>query len=136
MRQRFGVFCEEVRAVLPLLWHLSHRECPYVHLGTVQYEILECHRDNGSNPIEEWLATLDPKTRGRVRIRIDRIEEGNFGDVEPIGEGLSELRLDFGPGYRVYFGQRANVVHLISGGFKSSQQRDINAAKEFWRTHE
>lgn len=102
----------------------------------MQYEIIECHRDNGSNPIQEWLETLDSKTRGRVRIRIDRIEDGNFGDVEPIGEGLSELKLDFGPGYRVYFGQRANVVHLISGGYKSSQQRGINAAKEFWRTHE
>jgi putative addiction module killer protein len=105
-------------------------------LETVQYEILECLRDNDSNPIQEWLATLDPKTRARVRVRIDRIEDGNFGDVEPIGEGLSELKLDFGPGYRVYFGQRGNIVHLISGGFKSSQQRDITAAKKFWRTHE
>jgi putative addiction module killer protein len=105
-------------------------------LETPSYEILECHRENGRNAIQEWLASLDVATRPRVRIRIDRIEDGNFGDVEPVGEGVFELRLDFGPGYRVYFGRIDREVHLISGGFKGTQARDIAAAKKFWRTHE
>jgi putative addiction module killer protein len=99
-------------------------------------EILICHTNDGRIPIEEWLATLDVKDRARVRVHIDRMEDGNFGDVEPVGEGVSESKLDFGPGYRVYFGQKGNEVHLINGGFKKGQQKDINAARKFWRSHE
>jgi putative addiction module killer protein len=66
-----------------------------------------------------------------VRARIDRLEDGDFGDVSPVGAGLSELRLDFGAGYRVYFGQRGNEVHLIRAGSKRTQDADIAAAKEF-----
>jgi putative addiction module killer protein len=74
----------------------------------VPREILICQTDDGREPFTEWLnGELDPATRGRVRARIDRIEDGNFGDVSPVGAGLSELRLDFGAGYRVYFGQKA-----------------------------
>jgi putative addiction module killer protein len=98
-------------------------------------EILMCHTDDGRIPIEEWLASLDVRDRARVRIYIDRMEDGNLGDVEPVGEGVSELKLDFGPGYRVYFGQTGNEVHLIDGGFKKGQQKDINAARKFWRSH-
>jgi putative addiction module killer protein len=78
---------------------------------------------------------LDVPTRARVRVRIDRVEEGNFGDVEPVGEGVSEMRLDFGPGYRVYFGQKGNEVHLIRGGSKQTQAHDIISARRFWRKH-
>jgi len=101
-----------------------------------QFEILRCHTDEGRIPIEEWLSVLDPVTRARVRARIDRIEDGNFGDVEPVGEAVSELRMDFGPGYRVYFGRKGNEIHLIRGGTKASQSADIISAKEFWRKHE
>lgn len=95
-----------------------------------------CQADDGREPFTEWLNQgLDPATRGGVRARIDRIEDGNFGDVSPVGEGLSELRLDFGAGYRVYFGQRGNEVHLIRGGSKRTQDADTAAAKEFWRHH-
>lgn len=99
------------------------------------YELLRCHTDNGGIPIEDWLATLDVGTRARVRIQIDKMEDGNFGDVQPIGDGLSETRLDFGPGYRIYFGLKGNQVHLLGGGVKKKQQADINAAKALWRTH-
>ncbi len=99
-------------------------------------EILICQTDEGREPFSEWLHhELDPVTRGRVRARIDRMEDGLFGDAQPIGNGLSELRLDFGAGYRVYFGQRRNEVHLIRGGSKRTQATDIAAAKEFWRRH-
>jgi putative addiction module killer protein len=100
-----------------------------------QREILICQDEDGEEPFLKWLNGLDPQTRGRVRVRIDRIEDGNFGDVRPVGDGLSELRLDFGPGYRIYFGQNGDEVHLICGGFKDSQPNDIRFAKEFWRAH-
>ena len=65
-------------------------------------DILICQDESGREPFTEWLDSLDVQTRARVRVRIDRLEDGLFGDVKPIGEGISELRLDFGPGYRVY----------------------------------
>ena len=98
-------------------------------------EILMCHTEDDRIPIAEWLNGLDVRARARVRVRIDRLEDGNFGDVEPVGEGVSELRLDFGPGYRVYFGQNGSEVHLIDGGSKATQARDIESALRFWRTH-
>lgn len=83
----------------------------------------------------EWLNGLDPKTRGIVFNRIDRIESGNFGDTRSVGGGITELRVDFGPGLRVYFGQKGNEVHLIDGGSKQTQDKDIADAQDFWKTH-
>jgi putative addiction module killer protein len=99
-------------------------------------EILVCQDEDGREPFTEWLNGLDVQTRARVRVRIDRLEEGLFGDVEPVGEGVSELRLDFGPGYRVYFGQKGSQIHLLLGGSKQGQQNDIRQAKKFWRAHD
>lgn len=83
----------------------------------------------------KWFANLkDRKARARIQARIDRVEMGNFGDISPVGEGVSELRIFYGPGYRVYFVKRnAVVVILLSGGDKSSQQSDIAKAKEIAR---
>ena len=80
----------------------------------------------------KWFEDLkDRKARARIQARIDRVEMGNFGDVSPVGEGVSELRIFYGPGYRVYFVQRNSVVVvLLSGGDKSSQQSDVARAKE------
>ena len=97
--------------------------------------MLICQTDEDREPFTEWLDGLDPKTRGVVRNRIDRIESGNLGDTRSVGEGVTELRIDFGPGYRVYFGQAGNEVHLINGGSKQTQDQDIQAAKDFWRSH-
>ena len=79
-----------------------------------------------------WFEKLkDRKAKARIQARIDRIELGNFGDVEPVGEGVSELRLFYGPGYRLYFTKRSSVVViLLTGGSKSSQVKDIKKAKE------
>ena len=99
-------------------------------------EILICRDETGREPFTEWLNGLDLQTRARVRVHIDRLEEGLFGDVEPVGEGVSELRMDFGPGYRVYFGQKDLEVHLLLGGSKQSQQKDIRRAKKLWRLHD
>ncbi|MBT5293414.1 MAG: type II toxin-antitoxin system RelE/ParE family toxin [Cellvibrionales bacterium] len=80
----------------------------------------------------KWLASLkDRRARARVLARIDRLEMGYFGDVRPVGEGVSELRIFYGPGYRIYFIQRDSVlVILLSGGDKQSQQMDIAKAKK------
>lgn len=79
----------------------------------------------------KWLRELrDMQARARIQMRLDRIERGLFGDVKPVGDGVSELRIDHGPGYRVYFVQRGQVlVVLLCGGDKASQTRDISAAK-------
>ena len=78
-----------------------------------------------------WLRRLrDMEARARIQMRLDRIGRGLFGDVKPVGDGVSELRVDCGPGYRLYFVQRgATVVVLLVGGDKASQSRDIAAAK-------
>ena len=78
-----------------------------------------------------WLSGLrDREARARILLRIKRIEGGNVGDARSVGGGVSELRLHFGPGYRIYFAQRGNVVVLLlCGGDKGSQDRDIATAK-------
>jgi putative addiction module killer protein len=78
--------------------------------------------ENGNEPFQLWLDDLrDAKNRRRIISRLVRVQQGNYGDVEPIGEGLSELRFFFGAGYRVYFGEDAgNIVVILCGGDKSS----------------
>jgi putative addiction module killer protein len=83
----------------------------------------------------KWFKFLkDRRAKARIQARIDRVEMGHFGDVAPVGEGVSELRIFYGPGYRVYFVQRdAVVVILLLGGDKSSQKADIVKAKDIAR---
>lgn len=79
---------------------------------------------------DEWLADLrDKRAYHRIQTRIARAEDGNFGDCEPVGEGVSEMRIHYGPGYRVYFTQRGmEIVVLLAGGDKSTQAKDIKNA--------
>jgi putative addiction module killer protein len=83
----------------------------------------------------EWFADLRDRTaKVRIDIRVRRLSLGNPGDVKPVGEGVSELRVDHGPGYRMYFIQKADVyVVLLAGGDKSSQEKDIRNAKALAR---
>ncbi|HVM21764.1 MAG TPA: type II toxin-antitoxin system RelE/ParE family toxin [Sphingomicrobium sp.] len=78
-----------------------------------------------------WLAGLrDDRARARILKRLDRAAQGNLGDVAPVGEGISEMRIFYGPGYRVYFVQRGSqLIVLLCGGDKSSQAADIEEAK-------
>ena len=94
-------------------------------------------RSDGSEPFTEWLRGLrDGTIRNRIRQRIARLRLGNFGDSRSVGDGVLELRIHFGPGFRVYFGREgASVVILLCGGDKSSQERDIDRAMEYWRDH-
>ncbi len=84
-----------------------------------------------SSTFDQWLKKLrDPQAKARIQMRIRRLGLGNPGDVRPIGEGLSELRIDYGPGYRVYYLQQGAVlVVLLCGGDKRTQQTDIARAK-------
>ena len=98
--------------------------------------VVACQTDEETEPFTEWLDTLDPKTEAIAIERVDRLERGLFGDCEPVGDGVYELRIDVGPGYRIYFGLVNDEVHLIRGGKKKGQQKDIDAAKEFWNEHD
>lgn len=88
-----------------------------------------------SQVFDHWLARLrDRRARARIILRIDRLALGNPGDVEPVGSGVSEMRIDYGPGYRVYYQQRgATVALLLCGGTKKTQAADIKRAKQIAR---
>lgn len=79
---------------------------------------------------DEWFTKLkDQQAKRRIQVRIDRVEDGNFGDTEPVGESVSELRFFFGPGYRIYYCKQGQmVVILLAGGDKSTQSKDIKLA--------
>ncbi|MGH7926584.1 MAG: type II toxin-antitoxin system RelE/ParE family toxin, partial [Candidatus Binatia bacterium] len=75
----------------------------------------------------------DARARARVRVRLDRLEDGNFGDSKPVDKGVIELRIDYGPVYRVYLGREGEMaVLLLCGDDKSSQQADIRRAQGYW----
>lgn len=80
----------------------------------------------------QWFKSLrDRQAKARIDIRIRRLSMGNPGDVKPVGQGVSELRIDYGPGYRVYFIQRGEIlIILLAGGDKRTQERDIKTALE------
>jgi putative addiction module killer protein len=92
---------------------------------------------DGFEPFTAWLYALrDVVGRRRILARLSRLAQGNYGDCEPVGEGVTELRLFFGPGYRVYFGERENdIAVLLCGGSKDTQQQDIRTAKALWKDY-
>jgi putative addiction module killer protein len=89
---------------------------------------------DGKAPFREWFAALrDRKAQARIDARLARVQLGNLGQCEPVGEGVMELKIDYGPGYRVYFSQVSTVlVLLLCGGDKRTQQRDIETARNYW----
>ena len=100
-----------------------------------EIEIL-LYRRGESIPFSEWLASLkDVRTRSIVRARLHRIRLGNFGDCKSVGRGVEELRIDFGPGYRVSGRRGAFVVILLCGGAKRTQARDFPAAQRYGREY-
>ena len=90
-------------------------------------------RGDGESPFEEWFSELDATAAAKVSVALIRLGEGNFSNVKGVGEGVLEYRIDWGPGYRVYFGRTGDVlVILLTGGTKRRQQRDIVAARALW----
>jgi putative addiction module killer protein len=99
-------------------------------------ELVEYVNAVGISPFAKWRSTLDATTRARITVAFDRVERGNFSVAKGVGAGVSELRLDFGPGYRVYFGRDGEtIVVLLGGGTKKRQQADIDAAQSLWQEY-
>jgi putative addiction module killer protein len=91
---------------------------------------------DGRQPFAEWFADLAAVARAKVTRALARLEQGNVSSVKSVGEGVFEVRIEFGPGYRVYFGRDGEaLVILLTGGTKKRQQRDIDAAQAYWRDY-
>ena len=103
----------------------------------VSYEVEVYQTEEGRSPFSEWIRNLKDRTaRARVRTRLARLRLGNFGDTNSLGGGLHELRINYGPGYRVYFGRTGNrLVLLLCGGMKRTQARDIEQALTYWHDY-
>lgn len=101
-----------------------------MHIRLIHYQ-----RPDGQLPVVQWLLQLrDAMAAARIAKRLNRLEQGNFGDSRAIREGLVELRVDIGPGYRIYLGRHGqDLVILLAGGDKSTQSRDIEQALNYWK---
>ncbi len=104
-------------------------------MTTQPREIRQYTTSEGKIPFDEWLNALrDIRAQVRIEQRLDRLKLGNIGDCKPVDDGVYELRIDYGGGYRIYFGQIGSVVILLlCGGDKNSQNRDIRKAKDYWQ---
>lgn len=93
-------------------------------------------RENGESPFEEWFANLDFQSAAKVTTSLVRLEQGNVSNVKSVGAGVFELKINWGPGYRIYFGRDGDaLVILLIGGTKKRQEEDITSAKEFWQDY-
>ena len=92
--------------------------------------------ENGSRRFAEWLEGLDAAAAAKVTVALARIEQGNLSKVKGVGSGVFEYKIDFGPGYRIYFGKDGErIVVLIGGGTKKRQRQEIAAARECWAAY-
>lgn len=100
-------------------------------------EIRKFRRSDGLIPFDRWISKLrDERAKIRILIQLDRLRLGLEGDWKPVGEGVFEMRIFVGQGYRVYFGREGKtVVILLCGGDKSTQRRDIDLAKSYWQEY-
>lgn len=100
-------------------------------------KIIFYRNNKDSEPFTDWLNELrDPSSKRRIITRLRRLEQGNYGDCKALGQGIHELRLFFGPGYRIYFGEDGDkIVVILCGGDKSSQSKDIDFAKACWKDY-
>jgi putative addiction module killer protein len=99
-------------------------------------EIHEYHTSAGDSPFRIWFKTLNREAALKVSTALAKIEAGNLGDVKPVGGGVSETRIHFGPGYRVYLGRDGEkLILLLGGGTKKRQQADIRAAQVRWQDY-
>ncbi len=100
------------------------------------YEVKHAQTENDVDLYQVWLDSLtDTRAKARITTRVERAALGNFGDHEPVGSGVHELRLDYGPGYRVYYViSGATILLLLGGGTKKRQQKDIDQAIDVWES--
>lgn len=104
----------------------------------MEIEIELYETNSGLRPFDVWFEKIkDMPTRAKILTRLDRLKLGNFGDCKSVGDGLSELRIHYGPGIRIYYSKIGNkVILLLSGGLKGSQVRDIDRAKEYLKEYQ
>jgi putative addiction module killer protein len=96
-------------------------------------ELLEFQTEDGRSPFGHWFSALDARAAAKVTVALTRMGLGNFSNVEPVGSGVSEYKIDWGPGYRIYFGKDGErIVILLCGGTKKRQALDIAKAKDHW----
>ena len=102
------------------------------HPYTIEYYLTATHK----KPFKELMDGLDSVTRASIRVRLDRARLGNLGKNRHVGEGVYELKIDYGPGYRVYYALNGKtVVLLLLGGDKSTQRKDILQARNYWEDY-
>jgi len=101
----------------------------------VEYKLKIYETSTGKCPFDKWFNDLaDQKAQALIDLRLERIKHGNFGNCESIGNGVCELKIDFGPGYRVYFGKLGiQIILLLCAGDKKSQRKDIEKAKKYFQ---
>lgn len=138
-----------LKTITEKLIHASRREHVLGHKAQIEYrfraepwhlqdEILHCYvTADGKSPMSEWLNSLsDRRAKEFIQSRLNQVKQGNLGDYKPVGEGVWELRIFYGPAYRIYFGQvKTTQPLLLCGGDKSTQAQDIIKAKQYWQNH-
>ena len=104
----------------------------------MSFEVRHYVTASGADPFADWFGTLaDRKAQARVQARVDRLERGLLGDARFCGEGVLELRIDWGPGYRIYYARSGErIILLLLGGDKRKQDADIKQAKDNWNDHQ
>jgi putative addiction module killer protein len=112
----------------------------YLHNGnayvTIMIRTVEYEDEFGKNAFHDWFVRLEARAAAKVRTRVVRLEQGNSSHVDPVGEGVSECKIDYGPGYRIYFGRDGeDLVILLNGGHKKTQEDDIKTAKVLWKEY-
>jgi putative addiction module killer protein len=107
-------------------------------MEAVPREIRSYTTEFGNIPFDDWLSGLRNLTaQAKIDARLQRVALGNLGDCRAVGDGVYEFRIDYGPGYRIYFAQlNTIVVLLLCGGDKSSQNQDITIAKQYWKAYQ
>ncbi|TCK19363.1 putative addiction module killer protein [Thiogranum longum] len=99
-------------------------------------EVREYIDARGVCPVEKWFRRLNAQAAARVTVALSKLEQGYSGDHKSVGAGVQELRINIGPGYRIYFGKDGEkIIILLGGGTKKKQQRDIHAAQERWKDY-
>ena len=111
-----------------------------IHSIPMKFELQNYLTSTGENPVESWFMSLDAQTAQRIHRSLDQLKQGNFTGCKPIVDakvkGVRERRIDFGPGYRVYFGRDGEkLIILLTGGNKKSQRRDVSKALDYWKDY-
>ena len=102
----------------------------------IEVEVREYIDAQGRSPYARWFDTLDARAAAKVATALVRMEQGNLSNAKGVGGGVSEYRIDFGPGYWVYFGRDGDtLIILLGGGVKKRQRKDIEAAQDLWREY-